>query len=89
MRLLEKLDAFRQPQVLPEFIQACEADYRGRAGLQERPYPQGEFLQMAFAAASAVLARDLDLHGVSGPAVGEHLRQARIRAIDELDFCSD
>jgi tRNA nucleotidyltransferase (CCA-adding enzyme) len=89
MRLLEKLDVFRQPQVLPDFILACEADYRGRAGLQQRPYPQGEYLLAAYEAASSVLARDLDLKGVSGPAVGEHLRKARILAIDELDFCSD
>lgn len=89
MRLLEKLDAFRQPQVVADFILACEADYRGRAGLQERPYPQGKFLSMAYEAAASVLARDLNLKGISGPAVGEHLRQARILAIDELDFCSD
>jgi len=89
MRLLEKLDAFRQPQVVPAFILACEADYRGRAGLQDRPYPQAAFLTAAYEAAASVLARDLDLNGISGPAIGEHLRQARIRAIDELDFCSD
>lgn len=89
MRLLEKLDVFRQPGILPDFITACEADYRGRAGLQDRPYPQGEYLQRAFAAAAGILARDLDLKGVSGPAIGEKLRQARIQAIDELDFCSD
>jgi len=89
MRLLEKLDVFRQPGILPDFITACEADYRGRAGLQDRPYPQGEYLKLAFDAAAGIMARDLDLKGVSGPAVGEKLRQARIQAIDELDFCSD
>lgn len=89
MRLLEKLDVFRQPKILPDFILACEADYRGREGLQDRPYPQAEYLQQAFEAAAGVLARDLDLKGISGPAVGERLRQARIQAINELDFCSD
>lgn len=89
MRLLEKLDVFRQPGILADFILACEADYRGRAGFQDRPYPQGEYLQLAFTAAAAILARDLDLNGVIGPAVGEKLRHARIQAIDDLDFCSD
>ena len=89
MRLLEKLDAFRQPGVVSDFALACEADYRGRKGLEDRPYPQGKYLQLALEATAGIMARDLDLTGVSGPAIGEKLRQARIHAIRELDFCSD
>ena len=84
MRLLEKLDAFRQKDLLPDYIIACEADYRGRKGLEDRPYPQGEYLQRAYGAAAGILARDLELEGVSGPKVGERLRQARIEAISAL-----
>jgi tRNA nucleotidyltransferase (CCA-adding enzyme) len=84
LRLLESLDVFRQPQVLPTFVLACEADYRGRKGLQERPYPQGEYLQKAYQATADIRARDLDLDGVSGPQIGEKLRQARIQAIKDL-----
>ena len=51
--LLERLDAFRQPEVLPDFIAACESDYLGRKGLQDRPYPQGEYLLRAYRAAAA------------------------------------
>jgi tRNA nucleotidyltransferase (CCA-adding enzyme) len=81
LRLLERLDVFRQPEVLPDFVMACEADYRGRKGLEDRPYPQGEYLQNAYRAAANIRARDLDLEGISGPEVGERLRQARIEAI--------
>lgn len=81
LRLLEKLDAFRQPEILPDFVLACEADYRGRKGLRDRPYLQGEYLLEVFQAAAGVRARDLDLAGISGPEVGERLRQARIEAI--------
>jgi tRNA nucleotidyltransferase (CCA-adding enzyme) len=84
MRLLERLDVFRQPGVLPDFVMACEADYRGRKGLQDRPYPQGEYLQKAYRAAADISARDLDLEGISGPAVGDRLRQARVEAIAGL-----
>ncbi len=84
MRLLERLDVFRNPGLLPDFVLACEADYRGRKGLEDRSYPQGEYLQRAYEAAAAVLARDLDLEGLSGPQVGECLRQARIQAIAEM-----
>ena len=84
MRLLERLDVFRQPGVLPDFVMACEADYRGRKGLQDRPYPQGEYLQKAYRVAADISARDLDLEGISGPAVGDRLRQARVEAIAGL-----
>jgi tRNA nucleotidyltransferase (CCA-adding enzyme) len=84
LRLLEKLDAFRQPEILPDFIAACEADYRGRKGLQDRPYPQGERLQRVYRVAAKIRARDLDLEGVSGPEVGKRLRQARVEAITNL-----
>jgi tRNA nucleotidyltransferase (CCA-adding enzyme) len=75
---------FRQPDLLPDFVKACEADYRGRKGLEDRPYPQGEYLQEAYRVAAAIRARDLDLDGISGPQVGERLRQARVEAIGAL-----
>ena len=84
LRLLERLDAFRQPEILPDFLAACEADYRGRKGLQDRPYPQGDRLMNVYQAAAQIRARDLDLKGASGPEVGERLRQARVKAIASL-----
>jgi len=84
LRLLEKLDAFRQPGILPDFVAACEADYRGRKGLQDRSYPQGEYLLKVYQAVAGIRARDLDLTGISGPEVGERLRQARVDAIAGL-----
>ena len=84
LRLLERLDTFRHPDLLPDFIVACEADYRGRKDLEDRPYPQGNYLQRAHEAAAAVRARDLDLQGLSGKQVGERLSQARSEAIARL-----
>ena len=84
LRLLEKLDVFRQPGLLPGFVMACEADYRGRKGFEDRPYPQGEYLLKIYHEAAKIRARDLDLQGISGPQVGERLREARIEAITNL-----
>ena len=84
LRLLEKLDVFRQPELLADFAAACEADYRGREGLQDRPYPQGEYLQQIYRVAAGIRARDLDLEGISGPEVGKRLRQARVDAIANM-----
>ena len=84
LRLLERLDVFRQPNLLADFITACQADFQGRKGLQDRPYPQGAYLQRAYEAVADIRARDLDLDGVSGRQVGEVLRRARIEALSAI-----
>jgi tRNA nucleotidyltransferase (CCA-adding enzyme) len=84
LNLLERLDVFRQPQVLADFLSACEADYRGRKGLQDREYLQGKYLLNAYHTAAGIRARDLDLTAISGPEVGKRLSQARIEAISHL-----
>jgi tRNA nucleotidyltransferase (CCA-adding enzyme) len=81
LKMLESLDAFRRPQRVAEFALACECDARGRKGLQERDYPQGEYLQRAHRAAMAVSAGEFVAAGLKGAAVGEAVRQARIEAI--------
>ena len=78
--LLARSDAFRKPGRIAQLALVCEADKRGRGGNEEADYPQGRELQRLHAAALAVNARDLG-EAVSGPALGEALRKARIAAI--------
>ena len=79
--LLQRCDAFRKPARIAKLALACEADKRGRAGLEDQPYPQGPELQRLHAAALAVNARDIVREGMDGPQIGEALRKARVRAI--------
>ncbi len=44
LRLLLALDAIRRPQRLEKFLLACEADARGRTGLEDCDYPQHAYL---------------------------------------------
>jgi tRNA nucleotidyltransferase (CCA-adding enzyme) len=81
MKVLESTDAFRNPGMFEEFLLACEADARGRTGLEQRPYPQAELLRRSRDAAAAVTVSDLDIEGLDGQAVGARLKQARIAAI--------
>ncbi len=82
--LFEQLDAFRRPERVEAFLIACEADKRGRLGQGESAYPQGDFLRRAFAAATAIGAREFVDQGLHGPAIGEAMRKARIDAIAAL-----
>jgi tRNA nucleotidyltransferase (CCA-adding enzyme) len=79
--LLQRCDGFRQPGRIAELALVCEADKRGRGGMAEADYPAAALLLRLHRAACAVSARDLDLAGASGPAVGDKLRLARIGAI--------
>ena len=79
--LLARCDGFRQPERIAQLAIVCEADKRGRAGLQDRPYPQREQLLRLLDAARAVRAVDIAQEGLEGPALGEALAKARIAAI--------
>ena len=79
--LLSRCDGFRQPERIAQLAIVCEADKRGRAGLQDRPYPQRAELLRLLDAARAVRAADLVQEGLEGPALGEALAKARIAAI--------
>lgn len=79
--LIARCDGFRKPERIARLATVCEADKRGRLGQQDAPYPQGPRLVSLHVAARAVQARDVIAEGVSGPEVGEKLRQARIAAI--------
>ena len=54
LKVLEKTDAFRRPGRFEQFLLACEADARGRAGLEDRQYEQAGYFRGAFAAASTI-----------------------------------
>jgi tRNA nucleotidyltransferase (CCA-adding enzyme) len=79
--LLQRLDAFRRQDALEPFLLACEADSRGRTGYEDRPYPQADWLRAAQRAALSVSVQPLLEQGLRGPALGQALREARIRHV--------
>jgi len=81
LKLLTGIGALRDPAVLEDFIAACAADARGRTGLEDRPYPQGERLRRALTAASAVTGNDVSNRSLAGKAFGEALAKLRVTAI--------
>jgi tRNA nucleotidyltransferase (CCA-adding enzyme) len=88
LELFEKTDAFRRPERFSEFLVACECDARGRLGLEDREYPQPNYLREARNAAAAVTLTEADRQGLSGTAIGEKLRRKRLDAISGLKASS-
>jgi tRNA nucleotidyltransferase (CCA-adding enzyme) len=81
LKLLESADAFRRPERFELFLTACEADHRGRTGLEDTPFPQADYLRRAAAAARAVSADALGAAGLSGAEIGTELRKQRLAAV--------
>jgi tRNA nucleotidyltransferase (CCA-adding enzyme) len=81
LSVLEALDAFRRAQRFEQFLLACEADWRGRKGLEERAYPQAEIFRAAREAAVAIDARMFVETGLKGEAIARALREKRIATI--------
>lgn len=84
LELLERCDAFRRPERFEQFLMACEADQRGRAGRADAPYPPADLLRRAHAAAAAVATKALAAQGFQGPALGDAIRRKRIEAIQAV-----
>lgn len=78
---LRALNAFRKENSLKPFITACEADAKGRKGLEQRRYPQGDFLVSAQQAAMTVDTSALVDKGLKDKAFGLKLRELRIARV--------
>ncbi len=87
VKLLEAIDVLRRPEGLEPFLQAVEADYRGRGGgFPDQSYPQADAVRRAAEAVLAVSPQPLLDAGLRGAALGEALRRERIRAVAALDL---
>ena len=81
LEFMERADAFRRAERFGQALLACEADARGRAGLEQNPYPQRDYVIAARDAAAAVRPTPEDIAARSGAQISELVRQRRVDAI--------
>jgi tRNA nucleotidyltransferase (CCA-adding enzyme) len=84
LKLFHATDALRRPERFEAFLLACEADARGRLGLEERQYRQADYLRAALAVANQVTAADFEALGLKGRALGEAISAERSRRLEAL-----
>lgn len=82
--LLNNLGAFKQHNQFPEFLLACEADAKGRTGLEQKPYPQATYLHAAAKTAASVDTAAITNGSLRGAKIGEAIRRLRIQAIVDM-----
>jgi len=84
LKLLNATDALRRPDRFEAFLLACEADARGRKGLEQRDYPQADYLRRALQIARDVGAAQFTQAGMEGRALGAAISAERVRRLDAL-----
>ena len=84
LEFLMELDAIRQPARFTDFLKACEADSRGRTGLENCDLPEAELLKKVLQAALSVDAGTI-AQGIEAP---EKIRlavfEARLFAVKQI-----
>ncbi|MEI7184917.1 multifunctional CCA addition/repair protein [Pectobacterium carotovorum] len=81
LKLFDAIDVWRKPQRLEQLALTSEADARGRAGFEENPYPQGDYLREAFRVASQISSAAVVADGFTGIDVRNELARRRIHAL--------
>jgi tRNA nucleotidyltransferase (CCA-adding enzyme) len=84
LKTLEGCDALRRPERFADFLLACEADARGRQGLEDRSYPQRVYFSAARDAAASIVLTPEERTGLSGEQIGQELRKRRVAAIETV-----
>jgi tRNA nucleotidyltransferase (CCA-adding enzyme) len=84
LKLLDSLGAFRQEEKLDNFLLACEADSKGRLGLEKSLYPQADWIKQAFLAANEVNASEFVDQGLVGQEIGVAINKKRLEMITGL-----
>ncbi len=88
LKVIEGVDGFRQADVFEQFLLTCEADARGRGGMQGSAYPQADYFRQCYQAATEVRANNVQ-QGLKGKAIGVAMHEARVSAIAAIKSATE
>ena len=84
IKLFDRADLWRKPQRLEQITLACEADAKGRLGLEDEAYPQASYFKHTFEAANAVAVKPIIDAGFKGAEIKQQLHIKRIEIVSEV-----
>ncbi len=83
LKLLKNLDAIRKPENLRRFVNACQADARGRLHFENRPYPQRTYLLEIHEAVSNLNIQAI-IKDIDKKEIPREIEQAQIGVIQDF-----
>lgn len=84
VKRFRQYDAYRKPERFEMFLLACEADARGRTGLEDHEYDQADYFRKMFEVAKSVKFADLNNPNMEPSKIQEALDRLRIQRIQQL-----
>ena len=84
VRLLERTDAFRRPQRFRQLLEACDCDFHGRLGWEDKPIPSPDLFLVALEAAKSVDAGGIARSCGRKEDIPARLHAARVAAVEEV-----
>jgi tRNA nucleotidyltransferase (CCA-adding enzyme) len=81
LKILERCDALRRPARFEEVLGACEADFRGRRGWEDREYAAAAVWRRALAVVQALDAAAIARSCSDPQQIPERIRAARVAAL--------
>ncbi len=81
LKVFKQCDALRKPERFAKLLLVCEADAKGRTGLESTPYPQAPYMQRMLDACNQVDNQAIIKSGVTGADIGKAIEHARLEAI--------
>ncbi len=81
LKILERCDALRRPARFAEVLAACEADYRGRRGWEEKEYSAATTWRSALAAVQSVDAGAIAQACADPAQIPARIHAARVNAL--------
>ncbi len=81
VKLIERADALRRPERFGLLLEACECDFRGRPGWEDRPWPAGDILRRALVAVQAVEAGAIAAATPDKAQIPGRIHEARVAAV--------
>ncbi|MGB0846249.1 MAG: multifunctional CCA addition/repair protein [Thiolinea sp.] len=84
VKLFSETDAFRRPERFQQLLIACQADAQGRTGMENRPYPQANYLLGMLGVCQQIDVQTIIRDGFTGPQIKEQLHRLRISAVKQF-----
>jgi len=85
-KLFQSAGAYQNPEQFDKFLQACECDALGRLGMENKLYPQADYLRQCLKSTSSVDVQALITKGFSGEQLGNQINQERIKLIKQIQL---
>ena len=83
LKVFKQCDALRKPDRFAKLLLVCEADAKGRTGLENTPYPQVQYMQRMLESCNQINNQAIIASGVKGAEIGKAIDQARLDAITQ------